>query len=43
MLNIKQVTGVAKNFDWEGPKLGKNCDFILVTFFGDVMVKTSLK
>jgi len=36
-------TGVARNFDWEGPKLKKNCDVILMTFFGDVMVMASLK
>jgi len=36
-------TGVARNFDWEGPKMEKFCDVILVTFFGDVMIMTSLK
>jgi len=45
-LNITSVlldyTGVARNFDWEGPKLKKNYDVILVTFFADVMVMTSL-
>jgi len=38
-----EITGAAKNFDGRGPKLEKNCDAILVTFFVDVMVKTSLK
>jgi len=31
-------TGVARNFDW-GAQIGK----FFVTFFGDVMVMTSLK
>jgi len=38
---IKRLAGVARNFDWEGA--GKNRNVILVTFFGDVMVITSLK
>jgi len=29
------LTGVARNFDWEGPKMEKFCDVILVTFFDD--------
>jgi len=39
------TTGVARNFDWGGggAKLENFCDVILVTFFGDVMVMTSLK
>jgi len=37
--NFVDGTGVARIFDWEGPKLEKN----FVTFFGDVMVMTSLK
>jgi len=41
-------TGKARNFDWgkeegERIKLEKIYDVILVTFFGDVMVMTSLK
>jgi len=40
---LTQTTGVPRNFDWEGPKLEKICDVILVTFFGDVMVMKSLK
>jgi len=36
-------TSVARNFDWRGTKHEKNCDVILATFFGDVMVITSLK
>jgi len=30
--NIKAITGIARKFDWERPKIKK----ILVTFFGDV-------
>jgi len=33
------TTGVARNFNWERSKLKKN----FVTFFGDIMVMTSLK
>jgi len=40
--NIK-ITGVARNFDWEEPKLENFLYVILVTFIGDVMVMTSLK
>jgi len=40
---IANDTGVARNFDWEGPKMEKSCDFSLVTFFGDVIIVTSLK
>jgi len=36
------TNGVARNFDWEGPKLEKICDIILVTFFGNLMVMISL-
>jgi len=37
-------TGVSGNFNCGvEPKLNKNCDFILVTFIGDVMVMTSIK
>jgi len=35
-------TGVARNFGWRA-KLEKNCDVILKTFFGDVMVMMSQK
>jgi len=37
------ATGVARNFDWEGPKIEKFCDVILVTFFGGVMMMKLLK
>jgi len=40
---IQLCTGVARNFDWDGPKLEKFCDVILASFFSDVMVITSLK
>jgi len=33
----KCYTGVARNFDWQGPKIEKFCNVILVTFFGDVI------
>jgi len=36
-------TGVAKNFDWEGPKMEKACDINLVTFLRDVITTISLK
>jgi len=36
-------TGVARNFDWEWPKIEKSCDAGLVTFFGDAVSMTSLK
>jgi len=36
-------TGVARNFDWGGSILEKNCDVILATFFGDIMVMMSRK
>jgi len=32
-------TGVARNFDWEGPKMEKFCD----VSFGDIIRMTSLK
>jgi len=35
-------TDVARNIDWEGLKIEKFCDVILLTFFGDVIVMTSL-
>jgi len=39
-----QYMGVARNFDWGGEANWKKfCDVILVTFFGDVVVMTSLK
>jgi len=25
--NLDGATGVARNFDWEGPKMKKNCQF----------------
>jgi len=34
-------TIVARNFDWDEPKMKKNCDVILVNFFGYVIVMTS--
>jgi len=37
------INGVARKFDWEGPKLEKKYDIILMTIFGDVMVIASLK
>jgi len=40
---LSLATGVARNFDWEGPKMKKICDVNLVTFFGDVVAITSLK
>jgi len=36
-------TSVARNFDWKGPEMEKKYDVILVTFFCDVIVMTSLK
>jgi len=33
----------SQKFCWEGPKMKKFCDVILVTFFGDVKTMTSLK
>jgi len=38
-----KITDLARNLDWEGPKMEKFCDVILVTFFGDAMAMTSLK
>jgi len=40
-----ETTGVARNFDWGwgAGQIGKNRDVILVTFFDDTMVMTSLK
>jgi len=38
-----QCTGVARNFDWEGPKTEESCDINLVTFFDDAITMTSLK
>jgi len=36
--------GVARNFEWErGGNWTKICDVILLTYFGDVMMMTSLK
>jgi len=36
--------GVARNFNWvEGSKMEEFSDVILVTFFGDVNVMTSVK
>jgi len=38
------LTGVARDFDWEGPKMEKSCDGkILVMFFDDVITIASLK
>jgi len=33
-------TSVSRNFDWEALRF---CEFILLSFFGDVVVMTSLK
>jgi len=35
--------GVAKNFDWEGPKIEKSCNLSLVAFIDNVITTTSLK
>jgi len=43
MINIQHTTGVARNFDWEGPKMEESCDINLVTYFGDVITMASLK
>jgi len=40
---VSTGAGVAKNFDWRGPKMETFCDAILVTFFGGVITTTSLK
>jgi len=40
-INPRPLTNVARNFDWERPKLENFCDVILVTFFGGVIVMTS--
>jgi len=40
---LNEHTGLARNFDYGGPKMEKSCDVSLVTFFGDVMATTSLK
>jgi len=32
------TTGVARFFDWEGSKVEKFCDVILVTLFGDIVM-----
>jgi len=38
------ITGVARNFNWGGGANWKKIlDIILMTFFGDIMVMTSLK
>jgi len=37
-LQLLLSIGVARNFGWEGPKVDN-----FVTFFGDVVVMTSLK
>jgi len=42
------ITDVARNIDWrrwggDNDKMENFCDIILVTFFGDVMMITSLK
>jgi len=37
------ATGVARNFDWEGPILKKILWRFLVTFFSDVKVMMPLK
>jgi len=34
------VAGVARNFDWEEPKMEKSSDVISLTFFGDVIMMT---
>jgi len=38
-----KTTGIALNFDWEGPKLENFCNVNLVTFLGYVMVMTPLE
>jgi len=38
--SLDMFTGVARNFGWKGPKMEKFCDVILVTFFGDIMMRT---
>jgi len=38
-----QIIVVARNFNWEGPKIESFCDDILVTFLSDVVVMMSLK
>jgi len=45
LLNVIYIknTGVARNFDWGGPKIEKFCYVILMTFFGHVMAITLLK
>jgi len=43
LMKIMRTTGVARNFDWERPKIEKSCDLSLVTFIGDVITMTSLK
>jgi len=40
---LPEPTGVARNFEWKGPKMEKFCDVILMTFFGDVISMASLK
>jgi len=35
------ITGVARNFDWEGALNGKSCDVSLITFFGNVITMMS--
>jgi len=37
------LTGVSRNFHWEGPKMEKSCDLSLATFFSDLITATSLK
>jgi len=43
IIKIVLYTGVARNFDWKGPKMEKSCDVSFVTFFGDVIMMTLLK
>jgi len=40
---LTSSTGVVRNFDWDGLKLEKFSDIVLITFFCDVVVMTSLK
>jgi len=40
---IHTVTGIARNFDSEGPKMKKSYDVSLVTFFGEIITRTLLK
>jgi len=43
MQGLQNNTVVARNLDWEGPKMEKSCDVSLVSLFGDVITMASLK